>query len=203
VTLFADDMKNTTSRNWTIDVIGPGGVKHWYYPPPAGGLWPHSRPMSLWGRDDHTAGDSVIAMTRRVTIPPANVRMQFSHAYVFESDGVHHFDGGVVEYSNDAGMSWLDAGHLITAGAAYGGTLDSHFANPLGGRSAFVNDSFGRTASQLDLSSLAGQAIQFRFRIGTDETFGNSGWFIDDVRIYQCSKRARGRSTPRDVDSRG
>ena len=36
------------------------------------------------------------------------------------------------------------------------------------------------------MSSLAGQSVRFRFRIGTDEDIEDFGWFIDDVRIYSC-----------------
>jgi hypothetical protein len=83
-------------------------------------------------------------------------------------------------------VSWSDAGGLISAGAAYGGTIDTCCLNPLGGRPAFVRDSFGYTATQLDLASLAGQNARFRFRIGTDFSFDDYGWFVDDVRVYQC-----------------
>jgi hypothetical protein len=48
----------------------------------------------------------------------------------------------------------------------------------------------GRCASlerrRLNLSSLAGQDVRFRFRIGTDSGFDDFGWFIDDIRIYTC-----------------
>ncbi len=58
--------------------------------------------------------------------------------------------------------------------------------NPLAGRQAFINDSNGYGASRANLSSLAGQSVMFRWRIGTDSSFGDLGWFLDDVRIYSC-----------------
>jgi hypothetical protein len=36
------------------------------------------------------------------------------------------------------------------------------------------------------LSTLAGSPVRFRFRIGTDASGDNYGWYIDDVRIYKC-----------------
>jgi hypothetical protein len=39
----------------------------------------------------------------------------------------------------------------------------------------------------VNLSSLAGQHVRFRFRIGTDSSFQDYGWFIDDVRVYTSS----------------
>ena len=50
-----------------------------------------------------------------------------------------------------------------------------------------MRDSYGYTASQLNLGSLAGQSVRFRFRLGTDNCCGDYGWFIDDVRIYTCA----------------
>jgi hypothetical protein len=115
--------------------------------------------------------------------------LQFSHSYGFENAGATNFDGGVLEYSATDGP-WTDAGSLIVAGAAYGGvitppTSESH--NPLAGRAAFVRESYGYTATQLSLESLAGQSVRFRFRIATDESVDDFGWYIDDVRIYACA----------------
>lgn len=92
--------------------------------------------------------------------------------------------GGVLEYRTDSGTIWEDAGSLITAGQTYGGTLIE--SNALGDRQAFVAESFGYTASQLNLTSLAGPNVRFRFRVGSDPTVYDFGWFIDDIRIYQC-----------------
>jgi hypothetical protein len=58
--------------------------------------------------------------------------------------------------------------------------------NPLGGRETYGGTSFGYTVTQLDLMPLAGHSVRFRFRMGTDESRGDSIWFIDDVHIYQC-----------------
>jgi hypothetical protein len=37
-----------------------------------------------------------------------------------------------------------------------------------------------------NLSSLAGQDVRFRVRIGTDSEVGDFGWLVDDVRVYTC-----------------
>jgi hypothetical protein len=57
----------------------------------------------------------------------------------------------------------------------------------LGGRNAFVAESWGYRSTRLDLTALAGQNFRFRFRIGTDESVSNLGWIVDDVRIYTCA----------------
>jgi hypothetical protein len=58
--------------------------------------------------------------------------------------------------------------------------------NPLTGRQGFVGESNGYISTRVNLSSLAGQSVRFRFRIGTDDTVGDDGWFVDDVRVYTC-----------------
>ena len=50
-----------------------------------------------------------------------------------------------------------------------------------------MSESFGYTSTQIDLTSLAGQSVRFRFRMGTDSTVTDEGWWIDDVRMYQCT----------------
>lgn len=185
--LFFDDLENPTSGKWTTNTLR--GINHWtgctgtpdiYCPGFA-----TSGNLSFWGFDYGTIGDSVVAMVQNVGIP-ADARLQFSHSYGFENGPVSNYDGGIMEYSTNGGVTWLDAGSLISAGAAYNGSISSSFGNPLGGRTAFVRESFGYTATQLNLSSLAGQNARFRFRLGTDSSFDDYGWLIDDVRIYTC-----------------
>ncbi|MEZ5591499.1 MAG: M4 family metallopeptidase [Gammaproteobacteria bacterium] len=178
ITLFFDDLENTSSRQWVLNNIG-GGVAHWTY---ASGF-ARSGQLSLWGHDDDAVGDSAIEMTSDIIIPVAGGRMQFNHYIGFEAG----YDGGVIEYSTNSGASWNDAGGLITAGLDYSDTLSTTDSNPLAGRLAFSQlTTNGYNASQLDLTSLAGQSVRFRFRVGTDPAVGADGWFIDDVRIYQC-----------------
>lgn len=140
---------------------------------------------SLWGYDRPSAA-SVTAGVIFGSMPPASSRLQFNHSHGFENATVSNFDGGQVIYSTDGGSTWNDGGGLISAGQSYGGTISTCCSNPLGGQSAFVRDSWGYTATQLDLSSLSGSAFGYGFRIGTDFSVDEFGWFVDDVRIYTC-----------------
>lgn len=181
--LFVDDFENTASGNWTWhDIIGDNS---WSYPAYFG-PFATSGDEYLWGYDQYTRSDSAIAMTRSILIPSGDVRLQFNHSYGFENYSAFFYDGGVMEYSTDGGATWVDAGSLMTAGAKYGGRIYSGYSNPLANRSAFIRDSYGYTATQLNLQSLAGQSVRFRFRIATDTAADDYGWFIDDLRIYQC-----------------
>ena len=135
---------------------------------------------ALYGWDSSTKTDSYVAMMSGVTLPAGQSYLRFAHAYEFEDS----YDGGVVEYSANGG-AWLDAGPLLVDNP-YQGTIESGYGNPLGGRPGFTHLSHGYTSSRLSLASLAGNAVRFRFRIGTDVSTGAMGWLIDDVRIYSC-----------------
>jgi bacillolysin len=183
--LFFDDLENTGSGNWVS--AADAGPNEWYYPQNS-----HSYPFdatntssgvyNIWGYNVSTTADFNIAMTSDVTLP-ADAYMHFKHYWDFEET---NYDGGVVEYSTTGGSSWVDAGSLFTHNG-YTGTIDTCCGNPIGGQQAFANESGGYTSSRLDLSSLSGEDVRFRFRIGTDSIVDDYGWFIDDVRIYTCT----------------
>ena len=145
--------------------------------------------MSQEGQDGATISDHRLTMTVPVLVP-AGGRFFFDHAFEFESGLSSSYDGGVLEYSTNGGGSWTDAFSLIDAGQTYGGTISSDYSNPLAGRLAFVRSTFGYTGTRLSLSSLAGQSIQFRFRIGTDANLDSLGWFVDNAAIYSCVSSA-------------
>jgi bacillolysin len=143
----------------------------------------HSGLESLYGNDYPAAAtDTFAAMSWSVALP-TNAKLHFSHAFGFENSG---YDGGVLEYSTNGGGSWNDAGSLMEVNG-YRGTLKSTSGNPLGGRSAFVGQSHGYISTRLNLGSLAGQGVRFRFRMGLDSTIYDWGWWVDDVRIYTCN----------------
>jgi hypothetical protein len=111
--------------------------------------------------------------------------LRFNHSYGFDDDAIDTYDGGVVEYSGDGGVTWNDAGGLFDSGG-YNGTISSLDTNPLAGRSAFVAESNGMGSSRANLGALAGQNVKFRFREATDSIVDDYGWFIDDVSIFAC-----------------
>jgi len=162
------------STNWTAATEGAGAwslVKGF----PKTGL------ASAFGADPEATSDQRITMFPAVEVP-AGGRLIFDHSFDFEP----FWDGGVVEYSTNGGATWIDAGSLFDAGQAYNATANDS-ENPLGGRQVFSLDSGGvYTTTRLNLASLAGQTVRFRFRIGSDSSVGSSGWHIDNVAIYSC-----------------
>ncbi|MFQ5612324.1 MAG: M4 family metallopeptidase [Anaerolineae bacterium] len=186
--LFFDDMENTASGNWTSAAII--GNNEWYYPQTANpyffdATYTSSGVYNLWGYNQPATANFYMAMTSDVALP-ANAYLHFKHDWAFEDFGLTSYDGGVLEYSTDGGVTWIDAGPLFSDNG-YNGAITNSFGNPLGGQSAFTGESRGYTASRLDLSGLAGQNVRFRFRIGTDSSVDALGWFIDDVRLYTCA----------------
>lgn len=150
--------------------------------------------LSLYTPDPETLTDASIvspAMTVPATIPAGGAFLRFAHGFGFEEGS---WDGGVVEYSTNGGTSWTDAAALFTHNG-YNGSITPG-DNPLGDdRPAFVEVSNGYISSRLNLASLAGQTVKFRFHFGSDSAVGAfPGWAVDDVRGYTCA--AGGDTTP-------
>jgi uncharacterized protein (TIGR03382 family) len=124
----------------------------------------------------------------RLVTPPLQVSeteplvLSFRHAYQFETDSSGNYDGAIIELSSDGGATWVDIGDSL-----YSGTLlvYSGNRNPLQGRRAFVGTSAGFptfSAATLNLgTAYAGQTVHIRFRVGTDEAVGATGWLLDDL----------------------
>jgi len=197
VNLFSDDLENPSSGKWTSGAVV--GSNYWYYPQTANpygfdATYATSGRYNFWGYNygvsspnTNPVADYFVAMTSDVELPAGSMPyLHFNHAYAFEGDATNTYDGGVVEYSTDGGASWHDASSLFTHNG-YNGTIVTGYGNPLAGRQAFVSSSNGYISSRLDLSTLAGQSVRFRFRIGIDNQVGAYGWFIDDLRIYTCA----------------
>jgi Zn-dependent metalloprotease len=186
-TIFLDDME--LDRGWTL-----GGAAPWEY---VGGesedaAYATSGTRSLYTPNRSTVTDSQ-AISPPISIPavaPAGgVHLRFAHSYAFDDDADDAggtYDGGVLEYSVDGGATWADAGPLFTAGG-YNGVVATGFDNPLAGRPAFVRESRGYISSRVNLGSLLGTTVRFRLREGTDISFGDFGWAVDDFHVYGCS----------------
>jgi hypothetical protein len=175
---FYDDMESG-STNWISS--STIGANHWTYD------WPYESTLGIFAHSGKhflfadilpvQAADTTIRMANSITIP-ANGKMIFHHSYATGA-------GGVLEYSTTNGSSWIDAGPLMD-GNGYDMTL-SNATNPLNGRQVFIGISHGYISTRLNLSSLAGQNVMFRFRLGMGSSnSGGYGWWVDDVQIYKC-----------------
>jgi MYXO-CTERM domain-containing protein len=111
----------------------------------------------------------------------------FTHKYDFEASEYQgeflYWDGAVVEITKDAGSTWEDVSTWADPG--YAGALTDIADNPLSNREAYSgqNPSYpDRDQVTLDLgTAFAGETVQVRFRIGTDQAAANYAWEIDDI----------------------
>lgn len=128
-----------------------------------------------------------------VTIPAGgDLRMAFDHYMASESQ----FDGGNVKISVNGG-AWVVVQRGDFVYNAYNDTLLTAAQgnnNPLAGQPAFtgtdagsVAGSWGRSIINLANYAKAGDKIRIRFEFGNDQCTGSpSGWYVDDVNVYQC-----------------
>ena len=182
-----------SSRAWLrSSSIGP---TRWYWGSEKsdGGLYATDGADNLWADDTVTRGDTTIAMASSVAVP-VNAWLRFDHSWEFEVTDGANGDGGRIEYSTNNGSSWVDASPLIADGNYNGSIYNLKGGdNPLQGMYAFVGSSLGYVSTRLDLSTLAGKSVRFRFRMATDSGNGKAtyyGWHIDQARIYTCAGAA-------------
>ncbi|PKO19145.1 MAG: hypothetical protein CVU39_00920 [Chloroflexi bacterium HGW-Chloroflexi-10] len=181
---FKDDLEDSDSGNWTFITDG-GSTNYWAYPQnpnPTGADMTNSTSgvTNLYGYDVPIAADYSIAMGKNVALPAnSDSYLRFNHEFLFNhaisGSTVYVKDKGYLEYSLNNG-AWQDAGSLIDSGMAY--NVNSSF---------FGFYSFDYVSTRLNLSSLKGNDIRFRFRIKTDASGDDYGWFIDDIGIYSCT----------------
>ena len=166
---------------WKLDTY------HWGFTSPFG-TYAHSGKAFLYGNDTESYINSPVSL--KSMIIPAKAYLHFAHSFGFDygiyNNTRYYFDGGVLEYSTDNGVIWKDAKPLMQTNAYNGMVTPFSLGNTLRGQAAFVGDSHGYISTRLDLATLAGKSVSFRWRLGTDKVGYFLGWFIDDVRIYTC-----------------
>ena len=120
-----------------------------------------------------------------ITLPAGTNQLSFRNNYNLQSGR----DGGVLEIKVGAG-AWTDivsaGGNFVSGG--YNSTISTSRSNPLGGRSAWSGTSGGFISTAITLpTAAAGQAIQLRWRCGTDSRTSGTGWYVDTVSITSSS----------------
>ena len=150
---------------------------------------PDSAPNSAFIPDQDGISDKVLD-SRLITINSAAAQVSFRNNFDTEfSDGTF-WDGGVLEVSspNINGGAFTDVtdpavGGTITSGG-YTGVISNLASNPLADRLAWSGSSGGYITSVVNLgSTVNGQAIKLRFRLGTDEAEAAPGWHVDTISV--------------------
>lgn len=148
----------------------------------------------------HEGGHSMFAQNvasatdQRLTMPPvelpadaAALYLNFQNWQRIESGGsTGCYDGGLLEFSTDRGTTWTPVQNEVMV-REYDGTIPTGFSNPLAGLPAWCGDPRDQWERySIDLSTWAGQSVQFRFRFGTDSSVSRVGWHVDSVNVRAC-----------------
>ncbi len=170
--LFVDNMESGSGK-WTV--AHGEGAEDWAL----NGDKPHSGSTAWFASDADTTTDKYLVTANPVLLPAHSV-LSFWHYYNTEAS----FDGGVVEISVDDGAIWADLGTAMIQNG-YNGSINDSAYNPIAGRRAFTGSNDGYQETIVDLSGYSGAEVRLRFRMTSDDSAGETGWYVDDVNIQQ------------------
>jgi hypothetical protein len=126
-----------------------------------------------------------------ITLPAGPSHLTFRNNYDLEAGPASTaFDGGVLEIkvgTNAFTDIVVGGGSFVSGG--YTHTVSGSFSNALAGRQAWSGNSGGFITTLVNLpATTENQIIQLRWRCGTDNGNGNSGWRIDSIGLagYAC-----------------
>ncbi len=150
-------------------------------------------PNATFAPDVNNIGTSEL-VSPTIALPSGPSQVTFKNRYNLEIDNTNSsdgYDGGVLEIKigTNTFTDVITAGGSFLAGA-YNTVINTSFGNPLAGRAAWSGNSSGFITTTVDLPpAAAGQSIQLKWRIGTDNgniASGTAGWWIDTVAISNC-----------------
>ncbi|HMX25267.1 MAG TPA: hypothetical protein PKC13_06515, partial [Blastocatellia bacterium] len=124
-----------------------------------------------------------------INITSVSAQLSFRHTFSLESG----FDGGVVEASINGGaftdvIGGAVGGSFVAGTQGYTDTISNSFGSPIGGRTAFSGVNPGGFGTYVTTTvqfgaALQGKSVRFRWRMASDESVGDVGWRVDDVRV--------------------
>ncbi|HRI49920.1 MAG TPA: M36 family metallopeptidase [Pseudomonadota bacterium] len=158
-------------------------------------ILPGPRASGVWHCPDHDGEADHYLITPPLQVNAAgNFDFTVTHRYQWEYDDsvtpFDYYDGSVIEISDDAGKTWTDLGPKMTMGGYNATLVGGTSANPLAGQMAFGGESTnfevlgvpGYVTTTVELgTAYAGKTVRVRFRGGTDQASGFSGWFVQQV----------------------
>ncbi len=151
----------------------------------------HSASNAWYAQDYNSTADFALTLNEPIATEDI-IRIHFHHRYQTEDT----YDGGVVEYSIDGGMTWRDSGPYFTQNGYPKSITTVNTDSRISGRPAFTgfsNTQFGTSdfiESAIELCLPEAASLGLRFRFVCDGGVGGSGlngWFVDDISIEHIS----------------
>ncbi|MFY0522245.1 myxosortase-dependent M36 family metallopeptidase [Archangium gephyra] len=180
------DTVEARTTAWTSSVTGSGPAQPWQRVEEKGNRYWH-------GRDLPFASDITLTSPWVEALPDADFVFRFKYRHSFETDnggGAPWFDGAVVELSTD-GLTWHNV-FDYDVDPGYTAFIDNT-GNPLFDQPGYTGLSAAFPEfdeAELDFGrQLAGQRVQFRFRIGSDPAVGAHGLDVDDLQFVGIDPR--------------
>jgi hypothetical protein len=159
-----------------------------------GDTWALSTAQAHSGTTSWRAIDSATVSDQRLVSPAVALptgenplSLTFWNYQSIEANGsAACYDGAILEVSTNGGSTWTQVpnGDLLTD--PYNGPVNASFGNPLAGLNAWCGDPQGWLNSIANLTGYAGQSINLRFRLGSDNSESREGWYVDDVVVQSC-----------------
>jgi hypothetical protein len=141
-------------------------------------------PNSAFGSDSANVTDEVL-VSPSMAINSVHCQVTFRHSYGLETG----YDGGVLEISTNGGAfkDIISAGGFFVANG-YNTSIPTTYSNPLGNRNAWSGNSGGFVSSTVNLpAAAAGKNVRLRWRLGTDDSNGDTGWYVDSVFVSETT----------------
>jgi hypothetical protein len=145
-----------------------------------------SAPNSAFVDEPTTPADKYLD-SPAISVASSTAQLTFKQRADFESG----FDGGVLEIKIGGGpfTDIVSAGGSFVSGG-YNGTISTAWGSPISGRQAWTgaNGSSAAMATAIVTlpASAAGQPVQLRWRMGSDNGVGSPGWRVDTVSLSDC-----------------
>ncbi|MGE0430599.1 MAG: hypothetical protein AB7P11_21565, partial [Hydrogenophaga sp.] len=142
---------------------------------------------SAWLAVDLATTSNQLLVSPPISVPsgelPTTLQF-FSDETMEDNTATSCWDGGLVEFSTN-GTTWTP---FAPSSILFGPYVGSLSGGPASGLNAWCGDPLAYNKKVIDLSSLQGQTVQFRFRMSTDGSIGRvpHGWYVDDIRVQSC-----------------
>ncbi len=157
-----------------------------------GNTWAASNARVYSGDNAFHAANVNFVSDQRLISPPIELTAGFdSYALTFwnyqimeSRDAGGCWDGGIIEISTNGGGSWAQ---VSSSTHPYDGLIQTGFSNPLGGLQGWCGEPRPWHRPVVELDAYEGETVNFRFRLGTDNTVAREGWYVDDVTVQACA----------------